>query len=164
MTKVIIYSDGSCINNGKKDAIGGIGIYNETECKYLQKKIVYSTFNMPVTNNICELYAIKVAINLYAREDNELLIISDSLYCINVFTKWASSWEKNNWRKAGNKEILNLELIKNIYESYKKYKISFKHVNSHTEEPKDKHSKEYKLWYGNYIADMLASNAMKRLK
>lgn len=164
MTKVVIYSDGSCYGNGKKNAVGGIGIYNETEEKYLQKKIIYSTFNMPVTNNICELYAIKVAIDIYATEENELLIISDSLYCINVFTKWVSNWEKNNWQKKGNKEILNLELIKDIYSKYKKYKISFKHINSHMEEPKDKNSKEYKLWYGNYMADMLASNAMKRLK
>jgi ribonuclease HI len=154
-----IYLDGGTKFNGKKNAIGGIGIYNETDNIKISQKIVYTTFNKPVTNNICELYAILVAIETFSNDKTSLRIITDSQYCYNIFTKWASSWKKNDWKKKGG-PILNLELIKKIYGKVILNNIKFQHCNSHTKEPDNKTSIEYKIWYGNFIADKLATDSM----
>ena len=38
--------------------------------------------------------------------------------------------------------------------------IKFIHVKAHTKEPINKDSQEYFIWYGNYMADKLAVNAV----
>ena len=157
---ITIYSDGGCIGNGKKNAFGGIGIYNETDKTTIAKKIVFDTFNAPVTNNVCELYAIKLAIDTYAKPSNTIKIITDSMYSVNTMTKWAKSWKKNNWTKSDKKIIQNLDLIKDIYEKTLKLNIKFVHCKSHQAEPKDKSSNLYTIWYGNFMADKLASEVM----
>ncbi len=154
---IIIYTDGSSIGNGSKNATGGIGVYNETEDIKYSQKIVYKTFNKPVTNNICELYAIQYAIDNYANPNKTLKIITDSLYCVNIFTKWAQNWKRNNWKKRDNKPIQNLDMIKYIYSKVCCNKIVFQHCFSHKPEPIDISSIEHKIWLGNNIADKLAT-------
>lgn len=155
-----IYTDGGCVGNGKKNAKGGIGIYNETDKTVYSQKIVLDTFNTPVTNNICELFAIKTAIDMYAKSTNSIKIFTDSMYSVNIFTKWAKNWKKNNWTKSDKKIILNLDLIKDIYEKTLIYNIKFIHCRSHQTEPKDKSSNLYNIWFGNNLADKLATEAM----
>ncbi len=158
---VIVFTDGATINNGKKNAIGGIGVYNQTDNIENSEKIIYRTFNKPVTNNLCELYAIKYAIDKYANTNETLRIVTDSEYCVNVFTKWAINWKKNNWIKRDKKPILNLELIKYIYNKTLMSQVLFQHCNSHRPEPQNKNDREYMIWKGNYIADKLASEVIK---
>ena len=44
-------------------------------------------------------------------------IFTDSEFWINVVTKWAPGWEKNDWRKKTG-EIKNLDLVKQLYAAY----------------------------------------------
>jgi ribonuclease HI len=158
---IVIYTDGSCMNNGKKNAYGGVGIYCENTNESISQKIVYQTFNKPVTNNICEMYAIKLAIDKYEQGSHILKIVTDSQYCYNTFTKWAKSWKKNNWTKSTKGENLNLDMIKEIYAKCENQSVKFEHCNSHKSPPSNKSSNEYKIWFGNDMADKLASSAMK---
>ena len=82
----------------------------------------------------------------------EIIIYTDSI------TKWTKNWKKNNCKKADNKPIQNLELVKKLYYLAKNLKVGFKHVKAHTSSP-DKDSDEYFEWYGNYMADKLAVQA-----
>ena len=41
------------------------------------------------------------------------------------------------------------------------FKIKFIHVNSHRPEPINKNSLEHRVWYGNKMADKLATTASK---
>ena len=43
-----------------------------------------------------------------------------------------------------------------LWKYYNKYLIQLIHIKSHQPEPVDKNSYEYKIWYGNDIADKLA--------
>ena len=43
-------------------------------------------------------------------------IISDSKYVILGITEWIFNWQKNNWRNAGKKPVLNRELWEELYE------------------------------------------------
>ena len=126
------------------------------------------------TNNQAELLAILYALQQIKLNIDQLItyskpitVISDSMYCINTVTKWMKTWEKNNWQKANGESILNPELIQAInilWHTINKSKnnlsgrVKFEHQNSHTTAPIAKQSREYILWHGNHMADMLATN------
>lgn len=156
-----VFTDGSSINNGMKYKLqfGGIGVFfNKNEfgpiCEPLTGKI---------TNNIAELKAciraIEFLVNHKDFEDNHIHVYTDSEYTINCILKWCKNWENNNWKNSKKQEISNKDLIIKLYNYYKKYKIKFIHVKSHQPEPKNKNSLEYKIWYGNFVADKLAQTA-----
>jgi len=173
--KLEAFTDGSAINNGKKNVLSGIGVFfpdtslnlvnKAVNCnKFIQKNPKYG---IKPTNNVAELLAILFAIEellpiAYSMTPKPSLVIySDSEYSINCITKWSDGWKKAGWKKKGNAEIKNLEIIKPIYEYYKKNKIRFVHVNSHKAEPYPKGSESWQLWYGNDMADKLAVQGAK---
>ena len=80
------------------------------------------------------------------------------MYIVNSMNKWAEKWYNNNWKKSSKSTIENLELIKKLYFYKNNFKITFNHIKSHTKKP-DINSQEYFYWYGNYMADKLASSA-----
>ena len=161
-----VFTDGSTINNGKRNAKGGIGIFFEDE----SPDNVGEEFNIngKTSNNICELEAVRRAINIIIKKkefksNDKILICSDSAYVIDCITKWSNTWEKNGWmrRNKGGKKVpvKNVELIKEIKKLYYQYTIQFKHIKAHrnlSDEIK-KSSLEYKEWYGNKMADELAN-------
>ena len=166
-----LWTDGSTFNNGKKNKkqYGGIGVFFKKDdprniCKILQ--------GSKITNNVAELTAILLGIQTIIntnltpdfKDENQILIYSDSEYCINCITKWARKWKDNGWRKSSGKKepIQNKELVERIYDLYLKYKIRFQHVKAHQPEPYNKTSKQHKIWFGNHMADMYATHASKQ--
>jgi ribonuclease HI len=93
---IICFTDGSCINNGKLDAVGGYGAY----FPYHQELNFSSKIdNRIATNNIAELLAILEAIKkctsfLDLDYIKKLLIYTDSKYCFKIFTEWIFTWKK----------------------------------------------------------------------
>lgn len=163
MTTFIMYTDGSSsIKNNKR--CGGIGIFIENNKYQIAKTFIGNNS----TNQRMELQACLTAIKYYIKHihnniNDQLIIRTDSMYLINCITDWSNKWKNNNWqRKTGNKnkEILHLDLIKQLYDLYNQYKIKFEHIKAHQKQPnKDDH--KWSSWYGNYMADKLASNAME---
>lgn len=167
MKTYTVFTDGAAKGNGKKDCVGGIGVYFEGHphlCYY--EVITTKTFNTKVTNNLCELYAIKKAIELMAEEagagDFMLHLYTDSKYSYSIFTSWAKKWESNGWKKSDNKPIQNLDLIKSICNLKGTYKVVFHHCNSHTNPPAMS-SPQYRIWYGNDMADKLANKGINEI-
>lgn len=164
-TNVIeVFTDGSTFNNGQKNKMqfGGIGIY------FNQKKYpsISECLYGKITNNIAELKAIITAIDFikeqkdFDKQKTHIHIYSDSEYTINCIIKWSKTWEKNGWKKKDKKDISNKELIIKLYNYYNEYKIKFIHVKAHTSEPKD--PLLHNIWYGNKMADKLATDASKK--
>jgi ribonuclease HI len=155
---IIVYTDGSCSGNGKKGAIGGIGVHFPNE----ELRDISKVFRQEhCTNQRTELYAILTTLR-YIRENFELkkykvIIKTDSQYSINCITKWVDKWEKNGWKTNGGTDVVNREFIEVINKYYRKYDISFVHIPAHTN-GKDKDS------VGNRTADELAVNATNRAK
>jgi ribonuclease HI len=149
MPDYFVYTDGSCINNGKEDACAGIGIYfGEND-----PRNVSSLIQGKQTNNIAELTAI---FETYPLIENDLLqgkkitIVSDSLYAIRCVTTYGKKCEQKNWEE----EIPNKELVRQVYELYKPLTlVSFRYVKAHTDLT-DCHS------VGNSQADKLANQSM----
>jgi len=173
------FTDGSTLGNGGRNAQGGIGVYFPDSLKLKPVGLNYAKFVIEnpslelkeATNNITELLAISIAIQIlttkfkseYPEEDLSrlrIIIYSDSEYSINCISKWAPSWERNGWQKKGGKkadrQIKNLEVIKKLYKVYTSQRIKFVHLNSHIKEPSNRNSVEWRLWYGNEMADKLA--------
>ncbi|MBQ8985003.1 ribonuclease HI [Candidatus Saccharibacteria bacterium] len=49
--------------------------------------------------------------------DEECEIHTDSEFWINVVTKWAPSWKRNNWTKKSG-PIKNLDIVQKLYDLY----------------------------------------------
>jgi len=144
---IIIFTDGSCRNNGKPNASGGIGVhFPNGEFKDVSEKFIIGN----ITNQRTELYAILKAIDLVVNKPKyskfKIVIHTDSQYSLKSITQWAKSWEKNGWKKKDNEPILNLDLIKPLYEYYKNHDITLIHVLAHTGDSPE-----------NDIADRLAT-------
>lgn len=170
-----VWTDGSCINNGKKGSIGGVGVFfSNGDKRNISDKLHEK--DLPHTNNKAELRAMSLALkqllvminscNENSKEkevikNSMVRIYTDSEYVINCMLKWGMNWEKNEWKTAGGQRVKNVELIKRVLSRYRRCKKEYKslnirHINSHMREPKDKDSLEYRVWYGNYKADELA--------
>ena len=125
---MIIYTDGSCQGN---PGPGGFGVVildnNENELS------THSERSENTTNNREELKAILWAAFSYGDTKDNLIIYSDSAYCINTLTIWMFQWEKNGWKKANNKTPENLDLIIPFFKFLKKgYNITLKKVKGHS--------------------------------
>lgn len=147
-----IYTDGCCKSNGKKDSIGGYGIYfGENDKRNISKKI--EGF---VTNNIAELSAIIKAMFLVKDFKEKVNIYSDSNYSILCCTSYGKKCYNNFWNNPNDKTkpIPNLELVKKAYLLAKDLNhVSFKYIKAHTGLD-DIHSK------GNDNADRLANESI----
>ena len=143
----MVYTDGSCINNGYPNAEAGIGVYfGLNDSRNVSKKIDSNK----KSNNIAELTAIITAYKILEeeiKENKKIVIFSDSMYAIRCITIYGEKNEKLKW----NKTIPNIELVKEAYELFKnKSNIKIIHIKAHTELT-DIHS------LGNQEADRLAN-------
>ena len=117
-----IYTDGSCVNK-----VGGFGfvlIKNKKHSEFYGKVPIY-----PCTNNIAELYAIKLALT-YCNYKN-IVIYTDSKYSIGCLVEWCKNWKMNGWINSKGKPVENQVLIKDILKLMKNRNIEFKHVKAH---------------------------------
>lgn len=169
---VYIFTDGNCKNNGKKNALGGYGVFFTTD-----KDSIYYKWNTVkkvenATNQKAELSAFKKLFEILSEntetfKNKKVYICSDSMYSINCVSKWYVSWLKNNWKTSKGEPVKNLDIIKDIIK-YKeqidsKLKYEFKHVMSHTVEPSKENVVKYKMWYGNKMVDDMINVYLEQL-
>jgi len=100
--KVIIYADGACSGNPGKG--GWCSILKHGN----QEKILKGSEGF-TTNNRMELSAVIEGLNALKRPV-DVVVITDSEYVVNGFTKgWIKKWTKNGW-KSNNGPVKNKEL------------------------------------------------------
>jgi len=144
-----VYTDGACSNNGKDNALAGMGIYfGKNDIRNTSKKVEGKQ-----TNNIAELSAIVETHNIIKndiKDSKKIAIVSDSVYAINCVSSYGEKCSKQNW----DVDIPNKELVKTAYELYKNVSnVKFIHIKAHTNNT-DVHS------IGNENADKLANRAI----
>ena len=83
------------------------------------------------TNNLGELTAILRLLEATAESGEELHILADSQYAINVVSKWRLGWKERGWTKADKKPIKNLELIQEIDRAMEGRRVTFEWVKGH---------------------------------
>jgi ribonuclease HI len=145
-----VYTDGACSNNGKPNALAGIGIYfGENDTRNVSERV-----DGKQTNNVAELTAILRTYSIIESDislGKYIAIVTDSEYAVKCVCSYGDKCEKEGWKK----EIPNKELVQNVYNLYKDKRdlIQFIHVKAHTRET-DIHS------IGNDHADRLANAAI----
>jgi len=143
---IYVYTDGACINNGKADAIAGIGIYfGDNDSRNVSERIEGKQ-----TNNTAELKAIIKVFSLISEEiksGKKIVIMTDSTYSIGCATK-------NRLTSISKKEIPNKLLVEEIYKLYNSHSnVYLEHIRAHTNKV-DRHS------IGNENADRLANQSL----
>jgi ribonuclease HI len=151
---VRVYCDGSCYNNGKSNAVAGIGITfpakngPNVSIPYMGALVDVSFDNGQivreltdrglVTNQRAELTAVYLAIQLskmspgYVAKESVICIYTDSEYSIKTFTDFCYSWEQNNWRKVDHSRPKNLDIILPVWELMRDNRVEFSFTPSHT--------------------------------
>jgi ribonuclease HI len=169
MEPILLFTDGSCLDNqkGRKSigfgGYGGFILYN----KETMRKCTYYDELEPdnATNNIGELLGLKLGLELIMKKEMKnstkrfIHVYTDSKYVIDNYTKHIKKWIDNNWTRTNGGEIKNLEIIQETYYLMQEceHKIIFHHCKAHTTEPRDKSSMEWCIWNGNNQADLLAN-------
>ena len=147
-----VYTDGSCVNNGKPNAIAGIGVYfGENDVRNVSERVIGKQ-----TNNTGELSAIIKVFEVLKQDiiDNKVVhIYTDSEYAIKCCNNFGSKICNNTVNK---KPVPNKELVMQLHTLFNKHhNVHIKHINSHTG-LQDQHS------LGNEGADTLANKAVQK--
>lgn len=126
-----IFTDGAAKNNGSKNNYGGNGFVVVINKEYF---IHYTEVNRNTTNNQEELKSIISAlkwVKKYAPKVN-IILYSDSQYCINGINEWSIKWKKFGWKKSKNSKdyIKNVELWYQL-DLLKRPNITFKWIKGH---------------------------------
>ena len=124
MKKVEIYTDGACTGNPGKGGFGAILVYNGNE------KRISKGFRL-TTNNRMELLGAIEALRLL-KEKCEVTLTSDSKYLTDAINKgWLNSWQKNGWKKADKKPVLNIDLWQELLYLVNEHDVRFEWVKGH---------------------------------
>ena len=136
--KVIIYTDGACLNNPGPGGIGIVLTYGDNirEISHGYRK---------TTNNRMELLAVIEALSALKTDGLDIIIVSDSSYVVDAVNKgWIFQWEQINFKKKKNPDLWIRFL-----ELFRKQKVVFRWIEGHSGHPE------------NERCDYLAKNAAR---
>ena len=125
MKHLKIYTDGACSGNPGKGGWGAVLIYGKH-----QEEI--SGYDPSTTNNRMEMLAAIKALERL-KEPCEVDLYSDSSYMVNAFNQnWIANWQKNGWRTASKKPVLNQDLWERLLALTSTHKVTFHKVKGHS--------------------------------
>jgi len=142
--KIKIYTDGAARGNPGPAGWAVIILYLQNDSKLkvesykVDQVIELGGRSDHATNNQMELTGAIEALKYILKVDcvrqglTQLEIFSDSKYVILGITKWIFNWQKNNWKNAAKKPVLNKELWQDLYELAKDLKIKWHYVEGHS--------------------------------
>lgn len=153
---IFVYTDGSCFDNGKRKATGGVGVVFPDHMKL---NVSEALPGEQATNNRAEMWAIIRAIEVVEqiidpKRKMPMIIKTDSKLCENTLMSWMKTWKAKGWKKYDGRTPKNLDLLKILDKLMTGRCVTVEHVKAHTG-GKDHDS------YFNDIADSLARNANK---
>lgn len=128
--KIEIYTDGSSLGNPGQGGWGIVVLKNGKMAKEI------GGYEKETTNNRMEMMAGIQAIKYLLEEKTKepVTIFADSSYLILGITSWINNWQKNNWRTANKKPVLNQDLWKELLRLTEEYsgKLSWQKVKGHS--------------------------------
>jgi ribonuclease HI len=130
----IVYTDGSCLNNGKKNAMAGVGVFWNVNDPYNISEPLPGDVQ---TNQRAELFAVQRALEIYESakmNGGKLEIRTDSKYSIDCSTTWLDNWKRNGWKTSKGEPVQNKDLIMSIDKIRNRIgaqKIIWTHVKAH---------------------------------
>lgn len=134
MDTVSVWTDGSCLNNGRVGAVCGLGAYyGKDDARNYSSLLILDK----QTNNRAELAAILYVIVMDFNKHN-LLIHTDSSYSMSALTEYYHKWQQNGWVTAKGTSVESSDMIKFILGAISRRKAvglttEFVHVKAHAD-------------------------------
>lgn len=128
--EITIFTDGACSGNPGPGGFGGVLVYNGEQKEF-------SEGYKFTTNNRMELMAVIKGLELVnelTEEPYNVKIFSDSKYIVDAINlSWVYNWERNNWKRNKNAEVMNPDLWKRLLQLMKDHKTTFHWVKGHAD-------------------------------
>ncbi len=124
---IVIYTDGAARGNPGKAGWGFVVLEGD--------KVLFEAGGREIhaTNNQMELTsAIEALKYLHENKLSEAVIFADSKYVILGITEWIHGWQKNGWRNAAKKPVLNRELWEELWTLVQGLKLKWEYVEGHS--------------------------------
>jgi ribonuclease HI len=151
-----IYTDGSCLGNGKQGCFAGIGVFFGPDDP---RNVSWPLTKGKPSNQNAELQALHIATEeadrmLREGEVREVEVLSDSQYGISCATTWYRNWVRNGWVNSTGKPVAHREWIEPIATRLAMWngRLRLVKIKAHVG-----------LW-GNEQADELARTAAERAR
>ena len=149
-----IYTDGGCSGNQNDKNLGGWGAV--LEFGSAMKELYGSERN--TTNNRMEMTALLEAFRAITKENQRILVFSDSSYLMDCFRKkWYVKWQQNNWLNYKKEPVANREIWEELLPYLGRHDITFCRVKGHVDldSPKTNAEKLYSTfleWNGSQFS------------
>jgi ribonuclease HI len=142
MKHVEIFTDGACKGNPGPGGWGAVLRMGNHEREI-------SGHAPATTNNRMEMTAVIRALGAL-KEPCRVSLHTDSRYVIDGMTAWIFGWQKNGWKSAAKKPVMNTDLWQELIAAARPHRIEWIWVKGHDGHPE------------NERADRLASDAALR--
>jgi ribonuclease HI len=135
MSNLIIYTDGSCLNNPGPGgwAFTVFSVSNESLCEHFGHKTY-------ATNNQMELQAVIEALGWILKNHGDKVsarVVTDSRYVQQGVTTWVQNWKRNNWRTAQGEPVKNQEYWCILDSLNARLDIDWQWVKAHHVDPRN---------------------------
>jgi len=121
--RVEVFTDGACKGN---PGPGGWGVILRSGTH--EKEL--SGSEPGTTNNRMEMTAVLRALQAL-KAPCDVTLHTDSRYVIDGMTKWIHGWQKNGWKTAAKKPVLNAELWQELIAVARPHAIDWRWVKGH---------------------------------
>lgn len=142
-TTYLLYTDGACRPNPGKGGWAFILVCPDGQ------EIIKSGNNISTTNNRMEAISVLEGIKCFLdrirvapRQNNILSINSDSKYLLSGISHWCDNWYRKGWKKSNGKDVLNLDLWKEIYLLKQGCNFICNHIKGHSGHPQNERCDE----------------------
>jgi ribonuclease HI len=124
--KIQIYTDGAAKGNPGPAGWGAVFLYGKEHFEIGGREC-------HATNNQMELSAPIGALKYLKKHkiNASVEIVSDSKYVILGITEWIFNWQRNNWRNAAKKPVVNRELWEDLFALTEEFKPKWTYVKGH---------------------------------
>ncbi len=167
---IIIFTDGASKGNPGPGGWGAIVSLPNGKVIELGEGATHTT------NNKMELSGAIYALENIKKEKDSIVVNTDSSYVINGITKWATAWQKNNWKTKEKGDVLNKDLWQRLLAAADGKEIEWHYVGGHvgipgnercdeiaTEYAKGKHVDLYDGPTKKYAIDLSKNEAQAEL-
>lgn len=120
-----IYTDGACKNNPGKGGWAFIMVNNSGVVLKRSAHVVQTTNNRMELCAVLEAIKYLETVNGFSNGDTYNVFV-DSKYVYDGVTSWMTQWKKRDWKTSNNKQVLNLDLWKELDYFSTQYKNNLK--------------------------------------
>lgn len=104
----VVYTDGSCLANGRSQARGGYGVhFPHDPSRDISASLSSSGAGGRQSNQRAELQAVRSALDCSRDIDGPLEVRTDSRYVVKGLTQWGRKWEKQPEKPVVNRDLFD---------------------------------------------------------